>query len=690
MHFLWNNIISILVNKMKKYRYNIVNLDCANCARKIEEELNKEDFLKDVVINFGASSISYVADGDVLDRINSLIKKIEPGVYVCSDDEKGFKEYYVSILVISVLLGILGVCLSLPGNLEFVFIIVSYILLLYRPFINALKMLISSRTINENALITISCVGAFLVGEVMEGMVVVALYTLGKILEEKAINNTRNSIKGLLEIKQDYANLKSGSDIKRIDVSDICIDDILVVKKGEKVPVDGVLYKGNATFDMSSLTGESNFYEIKCGEEVLSGSVNVGDVIEIKATHLFSDSTVSRILELTLNASSKKANMETIVSKFSKVYTPIVLILAILVALILPIFGISFSDSIYRGLIFLVIACPCAIAISVPLSYFTGIGVASKNGILVKGSNYLDNLVHLKRIIFDKTGTLTSGFYEVVDIEILDDSYSKNEIISILAHGEVLSNHPIAKSIVKLYEGDVNSDLVSNYKEISGKGISYKYDGRSVRIGSCSICKSCNIETDIHVNIDGVHVASIILDDGIKSSAYDVVSKLNKFGISTLMFTGDKKEEALEVSKKLGINDVKYEMLPDEKYYEYERITDDGLLTAFVGDGINDAPVIKRSDIGIAMGAIGSASSLDAADIVIMNDDLMKISEGIDISKYTNYIIKQNLIFAIGVKVIILLLSVVGIASMWFAVFADTGVTLLTVLNTIRIRNKFK
>lgn len=675
---------------MKKYRYNIVNLDCANCAKKIENSLNDESFLKDVVVSFGTSTISYYAEEDSLERLNSLIKKIEPGVYVCDDDKEVSREYHVSILVIAVIFGILGTCFSFNSVLEFIFVFVSYVLLLYRPFVNACKMLISSHTINENALISISCIGAFIVGEVMEGMMVVALYTLGKILEEKAINNTRSSIKGLLEIKQDYANLKSGSGFKKVDVSDIAVGDILIVKKGERVPIDGIVVKGNSSLDMSSLTGESQLCEVKCGDNALSGSINAGDVIEIKATHEFNDSMVSRILELTMSAAEKKANVETMVSKFSKIYTPVVLALAVLVALLLPLFGITFSESIYRGLTFLVIACPCAIAISVPLSYFTGIGASSRNGILVKGSNYLDNLAHLKRIIFDKTGTLTTGTFEVTDIKILDDSYSKDEIVKILAHGEVLSNHPIAKSIVKLYSGDINSKLVKSYKEISGKGISYKFDNKLVKVGTVNICQGCKMNTDIHVNIDGKHVASVILDDGIKSNAFDVINRFNKLGIKTLMFTGDKREDALEVGKRLGIEEVKYEMLPVDKFAEYEKVVSDGVLTAFVGDGVNDAPVLKRADIGIAMGAIGSASALDAADIVIMNDDLMKISKGIDISKYTNYIIKQNLIFAIGVKVIILLLSVFGIASMWFAVFADTGVTLLTVLNTLRIRNKFK
>ena len=377
------------------------------------------------------------------------------------------------------------------------------------------------------------------------------------------------------------------------------------------------------------------------------------------------------------------------VTKFSKVYTPVVLGLAVLITFILPLFGVGFNDSIYRGLTFLVISCPCAIAISVPLSYFTGIGVASRNGILIKGSNYLDNLVHLKNVIFDKTGTLTTGAFKVVSVLVLSDEYSKDEIIKLLAHGESFSNHPIAKSIVALYDGKIDNKCVKNFKEITGKGLSYEYNGKLVKIGSVSICDDCDIDTNLHVNIDGVHVCSIVLDDGIKKNANLAIDKLSKLGIKTMIFTGDKKETALAVASKLGTTDIKYEMLPEDKFKEYENVSASG-LTAFVGDGINDAPVLKRADIGIAMGGVGSSSAIESSDVVIMNDDLMKIPMSIDISKYTSHIIKQNLIFAIGVKVIILLLSMFGLTTMWFAVFADTGVTLITIINTIRIRNRFK
>lgn len=674
-----------------KYSYNIIGLDCANCAREIEENLNKNSNLKDVVVNFSTSRISFYSDEDMsIDQLNRMIKKIEPSAYVSdSDDVSGPKEYYFSVLIIAVLFGVLVMHLPLPNVLKYIFIFISYALLLYRPFVNAVKMLVRSHTINENALISISCIGAMLVGSTMEGIMVVALYTLGKILEEKAINNTRKSIKNLMEIKQDFANVKKGSSVEIVDVSLIKPGDKLVVKKGERVPVDGVITKGSVILDMSMLTGESELCNLNKGENVLSGSVNMGEVFEMNASELYENSTVARILELTMSAGDKKAKTETIVTKFSKIYTPIVLCLAVLTTFILPLFGVGFSDSIYRGLTFLVISCPCAIAISVPLSYFTGIGIASSNGILIKGSNYLDNLVHLKKIIFDKTGTLTTGSFKVTNIDIVSNDYSKDELIKIIAHGESFSNHPIAKGIVSLYNGKIDDKLVKDFKEIAGKGLSFNYDGKFVKIGSKSICNDCLVDTTIHVNIDGVHVCSIELDDGIKKGAFDAIKRLKSCGVRTMMFTGDKKDMAISVGKRLKIDDVKYEMLPEDKFKEYEKVASGG-LTAFVGDGINDAPVIKRSDIGIAMGGVGSSSAIEASDIVIMTDDLMKIPRSIEISRYTNYIIKQNLIFAIGVKVVILLLSMFGIATMWFAVFADTGVTLITILNTLRIRKKFR
>ena len=592
----------------------------------------------------------------------------------------------MSILVIAVLICLLGYFLNIPSIYKTILYVISYTLLLYRTFVNAIKLLIKSKTINENFLITISCVGAFLIGDVMEGMMVIVLYMIGKILEEKAINNSRKSIKDLLDIKEPFANKKENKTITKVAVEDINVNDILVVKKGEKIPVDGIIIKGETLLDTSMLTGEAELVEKNINDQVLSGCINMGDAIEIKATSIFLNSTVAKILDLLESATDKKTKTETIVSKFSKVYTPIIMVLAILLVIILPIFNVPLIDSIYRGLTFLVISCPCAIAISVPLSYFTGIGVASSNGILIKGSNYLDALSFAKNIIFDKTGTLTNGTFNVTKIDILDKSYSKEEVINILVKGESYSNHPIAKSILKLTDEEIDNKDIKNYKEIDGKGITFELDGKKISIGNKNLC-DCDEDAILHLNIDSKHVASITINDGIKDSAKETIDELKKLNIKTYMFTGDKKDIALNIGKKLDIDEIKYEMLPTDKFEQFEKMANSG-ITIFVGDGINDAPVLKRADIGISMGNVGTDSAIEASDIVLMNDDLDKILKVINISKITKHIIKQNLFFAILVKVVILLLSVFGLANMWLAVFADTGVTLLTILNTLRIMKK--
>ena len=678
---------------MKKYKYNINNLDCANCAREVEESLNENKDFKNVIVNFNTKKLIYESDKEfTLLELNKLVKEVEPEAFITDEEVNIKKEYHFSILVIAVIIGLIGYFVKMPTYLKWILYVISYSMLLYRCIINSLKLLIKSKTINENLLITVSCLGALALKNVLEGMMVITLYTIGKILEEKAINNSRNSIKDLMDLTDKTVNIKVGKEVKNILVEDVKVGDILLVKKGEKIGVDGIIKSGDSSIDSSMLTGESEPVFIKEGDKVLSGSINLGDVILVRATSTFEDSTVSKILEMLESATDKKTKTETIVSKGSKIYTPIVLVLSILVMLVLPLFGVSVSSSIYRGLTFLVISCPCAIAISVPLSYFTGIGVCSKNGILVKGSNYLDSLSSAKNIIFDKTGTLTNGTFKVTSIDIKDedltDEYNKDDIMEILLMGESLSNHPIAKSIMSNSTKFVDNSKVENYKEISGKGITFQLDGKQVSIGNNKI-DECTETASIHMHINGKHVASIFINDGIKENTSSVIKSLQKNDIKTYMFTGDKKDVALEIGGMLGIDEIKYEMLPTDKFKSYEKVEKSG-PTIFVGDGINDAPVLKRSSVGISMGGVGSDQAIEASDIVIVNDDLDKIPLGINISKYTKYIIKENLIFAIGVKVVILVLSVLGLASMWLAVFADTGVTLLTILNTLRIIKRFK
>lgn len=678
---------------MKKYKYNINNLDCANCAREVLESLNENKDFKNVIVNFNTKKLIYESDKEfTLPELNKLVKEVEPDAFITDEEANIKKEYHFSILVVGVIIGLIGYFVKMPTYLKWILYVISYSMLLYRCIINSLKLLIKSKTINENLLITVSCLGALALKNVLEGIMVITLYTIGKILEEKAINNSRNSIKDLMDLTDKTVNIKVGKEVKNILVEDVKVGDILLVKKGEKIGVDGIIKSGTSSIDSSMLTGESEPVFIKEGDKVLSGSINLGDVILVRATSTFEDSTVSKILEMLESATDKKTKTETIVSKGSKIYTPVVLVLSILVMIVLPFFGVSLFSSIYRGLTFLVISCPCAIAISVPLSYFTGIGVCSKNGILVKGSNYLDSLSSAKNIIFDKTGTLTNGTFKVTGIDIKDeektDEYNKDDIMEILLMGESLSDHPIAKSIMSTSGKFVDNSRVENYKEISGKGITFVLDGKQVSIGNNKI-DECTETASIHMHINGKHVASIFINDGIKENTSSVIKSLQKNDIKTYMFTGDKKDVALEIGGMLGIDEIKYEMLPTDKFKAYESVEKSG-LTIFVGDGINDAPVLKRSSVGISMGSVGSDQAIEASDIVILNDDLEKIPLGISISKYTKHIIKENLIFAIGVKAVILVLSVLGLASMWLAVFADTGVTLLTILNTLRIIKKFK
>lgn len=680
---------------MNKYRYNINNLDCANCAREIEEVLNERSDFKNASVNFNTCKVSYESEKSfTLEELNKIIKEIEPDAYLTENKVDNVKkEFHLSIFLIAIIISAFTYFFDLPKNVKLVLYIISYALLLYRPIINAIKLLLKKNGINENALISISCIGAFLLGEVMEGVMVISLYTIGKLLEEKAINKSRKSINDLLNIKEPYANLKNGKTFKKIPVEEVKINDVLIVKKGEKIPVDGIVVKGSSLLDMTALTGESNLVQKNVGDEVLSGSINSKDIIEIKATSEFKDSTVSKIIELLETATDKKSKTETTVTKISKIYTPLIIGLALLIAVFLPVVSnTSLTTSIYRSLTFLVISCPCAIAISIPLSYFTAIGVASKKGILIKGSNYLDNLSNITSIIFDKTGTLTNGSFNVSSIEITDDikdKYTMDEIINLLIKGESYSNHPIANSIIKLKDIEVDNSDVLDFKEITGGGISFNLDKKHITIGNSKMC-ACQNDAMIHLNINGKHVASITIDDGIKANTKNVIKYLKDNNIRTYMFTGDKKDIALDIGKKLEIDEIKYEMLPQDKFKYYENISKVNDITVFVGDGINDAPVLKRADIGISMGEVGSDVAIEASDIVIMGDDLAKITVAINISKYTKKIIKQNLIFAMTVKILILLLSILGFANMWMAVFADTGVTLLTIINTLRIMKKFR
>lgn len=674
-----------------KYKYRLKNLDCPNCANKIECELNKHKSIIDAKINFSKLELTIETNhnNNPKDFISSIIKKIEPDVEVLNIKEEinnsNIIKYKIIRLSLGIIFSILGVFLF-KNALSKIFIIIGFIILLSKTTINAIKSLIKSHDINENLLVTISCIGAYFTNNINEGLMVIILYEIGKLLEYIAINNSRKSINELMDIKPEYANLKLDEKITKVNPEEVKVGDTIVVLEGEKVPLDGIIVSGHAKLNTQAITGESNLKEVKENDTILSGSINIKGLLEIKVTSKYESSTVSKILELTETATDKKAKVETLVTKISKIYTPLVLILAIILIITFPIlFNLSIKESLYRALVFLVISCPCAIAISVPLSYFSGIGASSKKGILVKGSDYLDSLGNIKEIIFDKTGTITTGKFLDYKLELLDKTYQEEEIITFLVSGEILSNHPIAKSITTIFN-DIKVLKVTNFKEISGKGITYKIKDKLVKVGTANFCQIKDNSSAIYISINNIPVAKLELKDKIKDDAKDTIHKLKKLGIKTKMFTGDDKEIATHIATKVGIDEVYYELLPQDKYRLLEKDLEknDGVI-AFVGDGINDTPSLALADIGISMGGLGSDSAISASDIVITNDKLEKIIEAINISKKTTKIIKQNLIFSISIKVLVLVLSAIGISTMWEAVFADTGLTLLTILNTTRI-----
>ena len=687
---------------MKNYRYTLEGLDCANCAKKIEDKIAQTEGYNDVTVNFSTSKLSFKTEKkEPKGEITKIVQSLEPDVLVYENEIKDEHEENsrnnsdIYRLIIGVVIYFLGMYLNL-GNLAMtIFTIVSVTILLYKTAVKGWKQVFKNKVLDENTLITISVIGACLVGKMMEGVMVIALYEIGKILEAKAIGKTRKSISELMNIKPEYANLKLGEETKQVSPEEVEIGSTILVKTGEKIPLDGIVKSGEAEIDNSALTGESKLIKVKENSKVLSGGINVQGILEIQTTKTYENSTVSQILNLVENATDKKAKTETFVAKTAKIYTPIVLGLALLVAVFMPLVvkGTTYTESIYKALIFLVISCPCSIAISVPLSYFSGIGKASKRGILIKGSDYLDGIKDISQIIFDKTGTITTGNFKVSKINILNNNYSKEEIMNYFAMGESFSNHPIAKSILKEVNEKPDTSKVKEFEEVSGKGLQYKYDEKQVIIGNANFVEykeqvKNEYGTTLYLKIDNEILANILITDEIKKDAKTTIQQLKQYGIKTKMFTGDKKEIAEVIANEVKIDEVKSEMLPQDKYRELEKVLNSNKTSkkvAYVGDGINDSPVLARSDIGISMGGIGSSSAIEASDMVIMTDELEKIVEAINISKQTNRIIKQNLMFSIGVKILILLLSLFGIADMWEAVFADVGTTLITIVNTLRI-----
>lgn len=613
-------------------------------------------------------------------------------------EEKNEKQRLFKILIAICIL-LVGLFCNLQGTYKFLIFFISYIIAGGDIISSAIKNIIKGEIFDENFLMSIATIGAFAIKEYPEAIMVMILYQIGEYFQDKAVEQSKNSISNLMDIRPDYANIEVNGEIIKKAPQEINKGDIIIVKTGEKIPLDGIIIGGHAIVDTSALTGESIPQTLSIGDNVISGCINTNGVLKIRVEKTFSQSTVSKILELVEHASSKKTKAENFISKFAKIYTPAVVVLAILLAAIPPIlFNGDFSIWFNRALTFLVISCPCAIVISIPLSFFAGIGGASRQGILIKGSAYIEALSKPYAIVFDKTGTLTKGIFQVVKIEP-QAGISKEELLEFTAYAENYSNHPIAIAIKEKYNHSIKQSKISNIEEFSGKGIRAEISQNIILAGNEKLMNDFNISfpqvqdfgTIIYTAKNGKYIGHIVISDTVKDDAKGTISSFNKNKIRTIMLTGDNSITAQNVAKELGITKVYSQLLPQNKVEKLEEIIqqkDKNTTVIFVGDGINDAPVLTRADIGIAMGGIGSDAAIEAADVVIMDDKLSKIPRGITIAKRTMTIVKQNIIFAIGIKVLFLIFGAFGYISMWGAVFADVGVTLLAVLNSLRAIKK--
>ena len=593
-----------------------------------------------------------------------------------------------------------AVLLSLNNEwLQIALFIISYIIVGGDVVKRAVKNIFKGQVFDENFLMSIATIGAFFIGEYPEGVAVMLFYQVGELFQSYAVGKSRKSIASLMDIRPDYANVKKGDELVKVDPDEVQIGDIIVIKAGEKIPLDGKVIEGSSMIDTSALTGESVPREVEVGSDILSGCININGVITAEVTKEFGESTVSKILDLVENASSKKSNSEQFITKFARYYTPVVVIIAVFLAIIPPLVidGATFSDWIYRALAFLVVSCPCALVISIPLSFFGGIGGASKKGVLVKGSNYLEALAETEIVVFDKTGTLTKGVFNVQEIH--PEGVSKEEVLELTAHAESYSNHPISLSLKRAYSKEIDNGRISDVEEISGHGVIATVDGKKVMVGNIKLMKMMDIPyfkgeligTIVHVAVNNKYIGYIVIADEVKEDSAQAIKELKAANIKqTVMLTGDNKSIGSKVAKELGLDKVYAELLPVDKVEKLEELfsqkSKKGKL-AFVGDGINDAPVLARADIGIAMGGLGSDAAIEAADVVIMTDEPSKIATTMKISKKTLKIAHQNIVFAIGIKIIVLILSAFGITTMWAAIFADVGVTIIAVLNAFRALN---
>ena len=712
--------------KSNECMLSIEGLDCPNCAAKVERKINTLEGIKEATVDFLGKKIVVLADeiseNELVELIQTEVDKIEDGVKVfvpkvqageSSSEEEDTGKIKKKLLIGGILF-VLGIfvpkTLFIPKLAVF---LVSYLVIGGDVLLSAFKNILNGQVFDENFLMAIATIGAFAIGEYPEGVAVMLFYQLGELLQGIAVNNSRKSIVSLMDIRPDYANIKVGEGIKKVSPEEIKVGEIIVVKPGEKVPLDGKIVKGASTFDTSALTGESLPREAKAGDDVLSGFINKNGLIEIQVAKVFSESTVSKILYLMENAGSKKSKTENFITKFARYYTPAVVITALIVAIIPPLLiqGATFSDWIYRALIFLVVSCPCALVISIPLGFFGGIGGASRHGILIKGTNYLEVLNNLESVVMDRTGTLTKGIFKVTEvnvknnIKINDFQNNKTELTKPLllkyaAHIEKFSNHPIAQSIVAEYENSVSKvdeNVVKDFEEISGFGIKVNINNHQFLAGNSKLMnlenitfdKKENLGTAIYLAADGKYIGNILISDEVKEDSARAIKGMKENGVKEIvMLTGDNEAIGKNIAEKLGIDKVFTELLPNEKVEKLEEIyktkSEKGKV-AFVGDGINDAPVLARADLGIAMGGAGSDAAIEAADVVIMNDEPSKIVTAIKIAKKTKEIVWQNITIAFAVKIVVMALGLFGDATMWEAVFADVGVALLAVLNATRV-----
>ncbi|AXH10202.1 cadmium-translocating P-type ATPase [Malaciobacter halophilus] len=690
-------------------KVKLQNLDCANCAGKIEKRLNELDELNNVKLNFSTSTLSFeqTVEENILDKIEKEIQKIEREVVIVKDNikqQRGFWQLLdkklLVITIISLVLTYISYNYIKNETLQLVVYLLAYFLVGWDVLYKAIRNLTNGKVFDEHFLMGIATIGAFALGEYVEGIAVMIFYQVGEMFQAVAVNNSRDSINSLLDIKPEFANVKVEDSIIQKAPEDVKIGDTILVKAGEKVPVDGVLLSTNSSFDTSAITGEFKPKSIKKEQEVLSGFINTSKACYIKVTSLYKDSTVAKIIELIENASSRKAKAEKFITKFATVYTPIVVVLAALLAVIPPLLieNAQFADWVERALIFLVISCPCALVVSIPLSFFSAIGAVSKRGVLVKGANYIEKLTEIQNIIFDKTGTLTHGVFEVTKINSKD--ISKEELLKFAAYAESFSTHPIAKSIVKAFDKTIDSKLISEHEELSGLGVKATIENKEILVGNKKLLNNFNITYDeinedlnvVFIAIDSKFAGYIVVSDIIKVEAKEVISELKTLNIhKTYMLTGDKKEVALNVANQLGIDEVKYELLPQEKLTNFEAIKKQtNKVTAFVGDGINDAPTLANSDVGFAMGGVGSDLAVKSADVVILNDNIKSISDAIKIAKKTKVIVYQNIIFIMAIKIAFLALGAGAMISMKEAIFADVGVALLAIFNSMRILKTIK